>query len=284
MEDIESVSVVQMVDGTSRELLEELNDKRRKVRYAPIAAAGSVLTVFVMIGNNAPGWLMAAFGAVAAGLWWMASAKDALRKTTVILYDLEPDVESAYQQLHDGFAQLQSSARAWHIEARGDVRDAKYHAGAGEVVKRKPISLQRGAPPFVKSNVEIPLIPVGKQTLALMPDRLLVFEPAGVGAVGYKDLSLAQTDSKFIEDESVPKDATVVGKTWRYVNKKGGPDKRFKDNRELPICAYDEVRFSSPQGLNELIQLSCRGSGAALSAATQQLAKFAGGGNRASAD
>ena len=107
--------------------------------------------------------------------------------------------------------------------------------------------------------MEIPLIPVGKQTLALMPDRLLVFEPAGVGAIAYEDLTLECAESQFIEDENVPKDATVVGKTWRYVNKKGGPDRRFKDNRELPVCAYDQLHFSSPQGLNELLQLSRRG-------------------------
>ena len=63
----------------------------------------------------------------------------------------------------------------------------------------------------------------------------------------------------------------MVGRTWRYVNKKGGPDRRFKDNCEIPICAYEQVHLSSSTGLNEVIQLSCRGAGAALSAAFSSL-------------
>ncbi len=56
-------------------------------------------------------------------------------------------------------------------------------------------------------------------------------------------------------------DATVVDKTWRYVNKKGGPDRRFKDNRELPVCVYDQLRFSRASRLNEVVQLSRKGAG-----------------------
>ncbi|WP_462388382.1 hypothetical protein [Acidovorax sp. Q11] len=55
---------------------------------------------------------------------------------------------------------------------------------------------------------------------------------------------------RFIEDGSPPRDAQVIDRTWRYVNKKGGPDKRFKNNRELPVCLYDELQLSSSTGLN----------------------------------
>lgn len=48
----------------------------------------------------------------------------------------------------------------------------------------------------------------------------------------------------------------TVDRTWRYVNKRGGPDRRFKDKRELPVVLYDDLALSSPSGLNELIQLS----------------------------
>jgi hypothetical protein len=53
----------------------------------------------------------------------------------------------------------------------------------------------------------------------------------------------------------------LVDKTWSYINKKGGPDRRFKDNRELPVCLYDQVRLASTSGLNEVIQLSRKGAG-----------------------
>jgi len=112
----------------------------------------------------------------------------------------------------------------------------------------------------MKTNVEVPMLPVGRQTLAFMPDRLLVFEKSAVGAVSYRDLVVERNESRFIERESPAPEATVVGKTWEYVNKQGGPDRRFKSNRELPICLYDELRLSSASGLNDVIQLSRRGA------------------------
>ena len=44
--------------------------------------------------------------------------------------------------------------------------------------------------------------------------------------------------------------------TWKYVNKNGGPDKRFKDNRQLPIMHYAELTLSSAHGLRFLVQFS----------------------------
>lgn len=91
------------------------------------------------------------------------------------------------------------------------------------------------------------------------PERLLIFSAKGVGAVAYHDLEIQVEKVKFVESGKAPADSEVVGRTWKYVNKKGGPDRRFKDNVELPICLYEEMTFRSRTGLNERIQLS-RGS------------------------
>jgi hypothetical protein len=56
--------------------------------------------------------------------------------------------------------------------------------------------------------------------------------------------------TRFIEHETVPSDARVVDRTWQFVNKKGGPDLRFKNNRELPVCAYNQFNLSTPDGLD----------------------------------
>ena len=41
-----------------------------------------------------------------------------------------------------------------------------------------------------------------------------------------------------------------------YTNKKGGPDKRFKDNRELPVVLYERLMFTSTTGLREYFDVS----------------------------
>lgn len=55
---------------------------------------------------------------------------------------------------------------------------------------------------------------------------------------------------RYVESESVPGDARIIDQTWQYVNKKGGPDKRFKNNRQLPICAYSQLNLSTSDGLD----------------------------------
>ena len=52
------------------------------------------------------------------------------------------------------------------------------------------------------------------------------------------------------------RDATAVDKTWKYVNKDGEQDRRFNDNREIPVLQYLALRFTSDSGLNELVYLS----------------------------
>jgi hypothetical protein len=99
-----------------------------------------------------------------------------------------------------------------------------------------------------------------------------MFTPNGVGAVSYGDLSVVINDKRFIEDESVPRDTQVVDHTWQYVNKSGRPDRRFNNNRQIPICLYNELWFNSPTGLNEVIQVSRTGIGQQLDAALQNLA------------
>jgi DNA polymerase-3 subunit epsilon len=47
-----------------------------------------------------------------------------------------------------------------------------------------------------------------------------------------------------------------VGEQWQYANVRGGPDRRFKNNKLLPVMLYSYVEFRSAQGLNWVLQLS----------------------------
>ena len=77
-----------------------------------------------------------------------------------------------------------------------------------------------------------------------------------VAGLSYGDLEVVCSQTRFIEDGTPPPGAVVVGETWRYVNRKGGPDRRFNNNRQLPICLYGEIDFKSASGLNERIHCS----------------------------
>jgi hypothetical protein len=273
LEDIESGDVAQIVDSSSRELLDELNTKRRLLRWAPLTALATLVVLSAAARTGLPGWALGLLGVLCAAGVYAAHARDVLAKTVVLFYDFDPEMESAYGALHRAATTLAQCASTWHIEAQGAVFDRKYHAGASSLVRRKPTSVRRAEPPQVKTNVETVAIGVGRQTLHFFPDRVLVYDPNGVGAVGYRELRITVQPKRFIEDGRVPSDAQVVDRTWQYVNKKGGPDRRFKNNRQLPVCQYDELALASTSGLNEILQVSRCGVGKPFADAIASLAR-----------
>jgi hypothetical protein len=272
LHEIESADVAIIVDSSSADLLRELNEKRRKARMMPLAVVATIALVLIGASLSWPPLVLVGFLLAGVVLSWVAYNRDLLSKTAVILYEFDGELEGAYELLHKWAESLAGCSKAWHIEAQGDVRDRKYHAGASSLVRRKPTFIRKAEPPFVKTNVETIAIGVGRQVLHFFPDRVLVYDANGVGGVSYSGLRVAVNTTRFIESEGLPADAKVVDQTWRYVNKKGGPDRRFKDNRQLPICLYDEISLQSTTGLNEVIQVSRCDIGDGFAKATEYLA------------
>ncbi len=123
-------------------------------------------------------------------------------------------------------------------------------------MERKETRPQFSKPPKVQCNMEVPVLRTKDVTLYFFPDRLLVYDSAGIGSVPYSDLNVEGAPFKFVEHESVPRDAHQIDKTWQYVNKKGGPDRRFANNRELPVMQYGLLGFSSSNGLKAIFLCS----------------------------
>jgi hypothetical protein len=252
---INSAPVSSMQDSSSIDLINEINAKARRPTYWKWTACAGVIALWLTF--QAESHLLTAFTFVALAFFTAYIAlRDMVAKTTVLCYQLDVSNENAFTGLHSAFKELSSCRKAWRIDAQAAVHNRKYHAGANTVVKRKSIYFGKGLPPNVKSNLDVPFVKAGPLSLYFMPDRVLAFSSNNIGAISYKDLSFQGFSQRFIEDDAVPSDTTVVDRTWKYVNKKGGPDKRFKDNRELPIALYEEIKFQSASGLNETYQLS----------------------------
>jgi hypothetical protein len=170
-----------MTDSSSEDLLRELNEKRRRRRLWPWVLVATLLLVpqlsSIGVPESVSGGLMLV-GLVATpfvGYW------DRLRRTSVLLYEMEDDAVGRYQQLHDAFDALIACGRTWHMSAKGATRDWKRHAGAGTLVQRKRITLTKTPPDAMRTNIDVPSIPVGRQVLCFFPDRLLVFDRIGGG-------------------------------------------------------------------------------------------------------
>jgi len=186
---IESDDVTGMVDSSAIALLDEINEKHGKISLFP---AVIIVSLFILICSfwhfhnvvTAVIFLIAIIGVI------YVKNYDDLRKSVLLFYDFEPEIEAHYQTLHDTFDQISSCSRIWHIEAQGKTNDWKRNSGATSLVKRKAMLLIKGAPPYVKTNISIPIIPVGKKVLYFFPERVLVFDRNKFGAVNYNDLAI----------------------------------------------------------------------------------------------
>jgi hypothetical protein len=260
--EIDSADVSQLVDSSSKSLLDELNQKKREITIWPFFCAATLVILWIASTVNLPTWALFIIGIAGLFATHIRWNKDTLNKNAVLMYDFDPEMERAYEQFLLAAERLSKCSAAWHIEASSKVHDSKYHAGASNLIRRSSTSLKKSEPPYLKTNIEVFSLEVGKQVLYFFPDKVLVYQSNCVGAVDYKNLHASARPTRFIEDSRVPNDSAVVDRTWQYVNKSGGPDRRFKDNRELPVCLYEELSFSSETGLNEVLQFSKSGSAA----------------------
>lgn len=270
-QEIESVSVENMVDSSAQELISEIQEKSNKISLRNISFIIASVLIVILIILEIPLWVIGLTTILSIGVVIIAHFRDKLSKSVVILYEFDSRLEKEYQELHDAFSKLENCSKVWHIPTESDVLDKKYHAGADKAVKRNEVNPKIGKRRPLKTNIKIPFINAGKQDLVFMPERLLVFESDKVGAISYMDLEIEVQETKVVESEKVPKDSEVVDYTWRYVNKSGGPDKRFKDNPKIPVVRYQVLNLTSSTGLNERFMTSKDGVGFPLKDAIESL-------------
>ena len=255
--EFESGSALGMIDSTSEGLLSDLNAKRTRSNLWPWIAGVTIVAVGGLSFAGFGSWVWICAAAFGLGLTFWVYQMDETDRYLVSMYELDDDVEKPYRELCAAFEELSASGGVWHIMSEQSASNSKRSSGATSTVDRKPILPKVGAgPTHLKTNISVPMLPVGQQNLFFLPDRILVEAPEGYGAIRYSDLSISTSKERFVESGQLPKGAEIVGKTWKYANKSGEPDQRFNDNREVPIAIYDRLHLRSPSGLNELIQLA----------------------------
>jgi tellurite resistance protein len=292
MVEVASGDVLAMRDARFSELLDEINSKQKQMAYATIfgVGVGAVgLGILYAVGSGVldlgsqvdlgrqvgVAVLLLALPAWAIGRW-----VDSYKRRSVLFYDLDQDAAKAYEAITHAFDELMACAGKWHIEAKGAIHDLvtwKRNAGATGLVKRKSTDLAYATPKVIASNIKPPLVQFGRQLVYFFPDAAFVIDGKQVGAISYDSLYIYSEKDPFIEDGTVPADAKVIGHTWKHPNKGGGPDRRFSNNYQIPLCLYELAQFSSSSGLNELLEFSRTGVVAPLANAIKKLALQMGG-------
>ena len=147
-------------------------------------------------------------------------------------------------------AELVNSIVVWQIVSRVANASVKINAGAVSSVDRKKVKFIKRKPYFLKTDGNCYSVKFQNDTVFFLPDAILIKDRRGWGVLEYQNLNIGFENQIFIENESVPQDANVVGNTWKYVNKHGGPDRRYKNNNLLPMCEYGSIVINFGTALN----------------------------------
>jgi hypothetical protein len=266
---IESEASYALTDAAQQALVAELTRIHQRTSRVRIVGTFAVL----ILGGVTAGWLgslsapdvrlpwawfaaIVVLGICAAFAFSKARAADERDGKVNLSFDLESDAAQRFTSLSSALVSLASCQRVWVVEKEQNTGDWKRNAGATTLVGRTVVQPASALPRGVESTHEVMCLPAGQQTLYFFPNALMVYDSHGVGAISYNQLKCEVGDVAFRENTDVPSDAQLLHHTWRYVNKNGGPDRRFSNNRQLPVMRYGVLTLTSTTGLNEMFQVS----------------------------
>jgi hypothetical protein len=221
--------------------------------------------------QNGP--IIGLFFVLLVGAYAIGSMIDEPRRNVVFAYQLDPAAEERYKALVDAIDRIAGVNKIWFVKAVGDITNLhawKKNSGASSLVDNQETSISYALPKGVASNVTPPVIVIDGKSCYFFPDCVLIEENKRFGAVRYETIRTAIRDQRMIMPSS-PYDATVVGQTWKYVNKNGSPDRRYKDNMQMPICLFEEIGMVSDSGFKGLLQISKYGVSKAFGSAVTEI-------------
>jgi hypothetical protein len=198
------------------------------------------------------------------GHFEMAQAKlDELReqlRLTVLAtqIDIDPEQAEPYYKMRDEFAAMSECQTVWDTLERRSIDRVASRSAASEAITREPVAFALGSCDLIQWDQKVPHLPnrTGGDLYIYPGFALYRAAKKAFAIIDSREIRLISSPTRFIEDETVPSDAEVMGHAWAKSNKDGSPDRRFRDNYQIPIVLYGSLKFTSPGGLQEEFQIS----------------------------
>lgn len=297
---IETADVSELTETSITALLNQINERTAQMRVAPFVLAATVMgvigvwlllsAVWVPSSSSAGAdpvlelapfitfFISAILGIGGFILTWQIHKGDELKRTTPLFYELDPEAETKFSAIQAACRALAHSSRIWRVHTNQPTWDWKRNAGASALITRFASSVSLQPLPYIATNVDTWAMTLSDLTLYFLPDYIFVRQRGKYGAISYNSLRVTFSPTRFIEDQGVPPDAQVVDYTWRFVNKRGGPDRRFSNNYQLPIVQYGFLQLQSSSGLNIHLNVSNLAATSAFAGAFSGIPRNAGSG------
>ena len=172
--------------------------------------------------------------------------------------NLPNSLKSIFSRFSDAFVQLSRANRIWDTVSHRAINQVEERTLAARAIERKLVRFRLGGCAVIQSDWQVPhLENANGGDLFLFPLFAVYFAGEhSFALLEYREVQFNCVRMRFHEEEAVPADSQVVGRTWAKTNKDGTPDKRFKENYEIPIAEYCKLVFQSTTGLNEEYMIS----------------------------
>lgn len=151
---------------------------------------------------------------------------------------------------------IESCSSVWQVNDIYVNTNRRVSAGTGSSITRTRVKIEKKTPSFIKTSETCYHVKLKKEHLYILPDMMIVTAGNKFSSIDLLDLDFKFDAQQFVEEGPVPKDARVVRQTWKYVNNNGTPDRRYKGNRQLPVCLYGKVDIFTDSGMNIQFNIS----------------------------
>jgi hypothetical protein len=247
-----------LAECSGADVVKQLNQRSKAHNPALWIYALACVPTFASMQTANSDWLLATVALIVVGILVHRRSND--QRRTRLSYELTDSEVSKFNLTKQALISLRSAQMLWRIETQTYTSDRKRNAGASSLINRSAVRVGKLEIPRVETNVDVVGIDLGRIRLFFLPDLILYWHAGTFAVISYSDVRVTNGQTRFIEDGGVPSDAVIVVRTWRYVNKNGGADRRFNNNRQLPVMQYGTLALATTTGMNIHLQTSTTAS------------------------
>jgi hypothetical protein len=161
------------------------------------------------------------------------------KRTKVFIgYVLAPEAEVKLKQLLRAFATLRRSSGVWAFQVQANVSDKqwKYNAGGLFSVSKLPIAIFNRPIPNIETNIDVCGVAYQQLAIYFLPEKLLVIDGSEIRYIPYSGLGITRNHLEYVETQGhVFPDSMIIERRWKFINRDGSPDRRFKSNFQMPV-------------------------------------------------
>ncbi len=257
-------------DEFERDIREGIRQSNWFVGFAvAVAMVWGVWTVADLVGQFSLTWGTTKF-ALFLTLLILGYIYKARRTKVFIGYELAPEAEAKLNQILSAFDALRRSSAVWafRLQANMDDKQWKYNAGGQFSVTKLPIAIFNRPIPNIETNIHVCGVAYGELALYFMPEKLLVIEGSKISHLPYSRFAIGRDHLDYVEVHGhVFPDSMILERRWRFINRDGSPDRRFKANHQVPVVRCGILKFDvagsevsllttnpdSPQAFNQIL-------------------------------